>query len=163
MGQPFIIAGGPHSLKYIRSYGFRTFHDIWDESYDSVTSSNKRINCISTLIKHIATLSDAEYNTLFSKAKAIALFNRTHFYSTSFEDILHQELHNNRTDALNMQSELFYSKPGGTWFEVLQELKNNGKEPIKQELTTSRNLIKYMEPRYPDLTEEIIKKYPSIL
>jgi hypothetical protein len=32
---PFVIVGTRGSLEYLRSYGFRTFEGIWDESYDS--------------------------------------------------------------------------------------------------------------------------------
>ena len=37
--QPFIIAATPGSLEYLRSYGFRTFEGIWDESYDDAEDS----------------------------------------------------------------------------------------------------------------------------
>ena len=34
MQQPFIIQSCKGSLEYLRRYGFKTFADFWDESYD---------------------------------------------------------------------------------------------------------------------------------
>jgi hypothetical protein len=39
LGMPFVIVGTQGSLSILRSYGFRTFEGIWDESYDSAEDS----------------------------------------------------------------------------------------------------------------------------
>ena len=41
--QPFILAGTHNSLEYLRSYGFKTFGHIWDESYDLVEVPEERL------------------------------------------------------------------------------------------------------------------------
>jgi hypothetical protein len=33
-GRPFVLFGAPNSLAYLRQFGFETFHDVIDESYD---------------------------------------------------------------------------------------------------------------------------------
>jgi hypothetical protein len=47
-GHPFVLAAGPHSLEYLRSYGFRTFAPWIDESYDQETNSLLRLEKIIT-------------------------------------------------------------------------------------------------------------------
>lgn len=44
---PFMIIGAPGTLKAIRSMGFKTFYEFWDESYDN-------IQCPVARMKHIA-------------------------------------------------------------------------------------------------------------
>ncbi len=43
---PFIIAGSAGTLKYLRSVGYETFPELFDESYDEEVDSNKRIQMI---------------------------------------------------------------------------------------------------------------------
>ena len=47
---PFIIVGQPFSLRRLRDIGYRTFHSIWDESYDTITEPNERMNAIVNLV-----------------------------------------------------------------------------------------------------------------
>jgi len=56
-GQPFIINAGPHYIKYLKKYGFKTFDKWWDESYDEEMDFNKRIKKIQKTIDYIASFS----------------------------------------------------------------------------------------------------------
>lgn len=38
-GKPVVVFGPQHFLARLRALGFRTWHDIWDESYDDLTGS----------------------------------------------------------------------------------------------------------------------------
>ena len=40
--QAFIIIGPQYTLKYLKDLGFKTFSELWDESYDEC-NSNKRL------------------------------------------------------------------------------------------------------------------------
>lgn len=42
-GKPFVILAGKGSLKTLREFGFKTYGDIIDESYDEYESANERI------------------------------------------------------------------------------------------------------------------------
>lgn len=48
---PFIILGNKHSLKKLRKLGYKTFHDLIDETYDELDSIN-RIDAIADIIRH---------------------------------------------------------------------------------------------------------------
>jgi hypothetical protein len=52
MGMPFVIVGTQGSLRYLRSYGFKTFGDLWDESYDDKSDYTTRIDKLVDIIQH---------------------------------------------------------------------------------------------------------------
>jgi len=92
MGMPFVIVGTHGSLKYLRSYGFKTFGDIWDESYDDESDDQLRYEKIATLLKRLDNMDTDQKNALFNSAKAIIQHNWDHFYNGGFEQILWTEL-----------------------------------------------------------------------
>ena len=91
MGMPFIIVGTKGSLKYLRSYGFKTFEGIWDESYDDA-EDDVRIERIASLLRSLDELSPEGRQDLFEMAKPIIEHNWNHFYNGGFEKILWNEL-----------------------------------------------------------------------
>jgi hypothetical protein len=91
LGMPFVIVGTKGSLGYLRSYGFRTFGDIWDESYDDA-DDDARIEKIAKLLKHLDNLSMAEKQNVFESARDVIEHNWNHFYNGGFESVLWSEL-----------------------------------------------------------------------
>jgi hypothetical protein len=91
MGMPFIIVGTRGSLQYLRSYGFRTFEGIWDESYD-LAEDDVRIERIASLLRSLDELSPEGKQDLFEMACPIVEHNWNHFYNGGFEKILWAEL-----------------------------------------------------------------------
>jgi hypothetical protein len=89
---PFIIIGTAGSLRYLRSYGFRTFDSLWDESYDNEIHDDQRLEKIALLLKSIDILPTTEKQKLFAQAEEICEHNYRHFYQGGFETILWQEL-----------------------------------------------------------------------
>ena len=94
---PFIIVGTQGSLRYLRSYGFKTFGDLWDESYDDEINDDQRIEKIAFILKSMDILPAHEKQRLFDQAQEICEYNYNHFYSGGFEKILWREL----TEMLN--------------------------------------------------------------
>jgi len=163
MGQPFILFSGPYSLQYLRNYGFKTFNDIWDESYDNITNNEERFDTIISLIHKINNLPSKKYIKLFNDAKKIALYNRNYFYNTKFEKLLLNELHLQINNAHNIQKELFNSRPGGTWFKILDEHTKQRLKIPKSTRLISIELIKYLKIHHPIIAENIIKNYSHLL
>ena len=91
MGMPFIIVGTQGSLRYLRSYGFKTFGDLWDESYDDEPDDSKRIEKIAQVLKLLDGLEEHRQD-IFESAWDIVEHNWNHFYGGGFEAILWQEL-----------------------------------------------------------------------
>jgi hypothetical protein len=91
LGMPFVIVGTRGSLEYLRSYGFRTFEGIWDESYD-LAEDDVRIERIASLLYDLDQLPVAEKQALFEQAHEVIEHNWNHFYNGVFEKILWAEL-----------------------------------------------------------------------
>jgi hypothetical protein len=91
MGMPFIIVGTQGSLRYLRSYGFRTFGDLWDESYDDEPDDHRRIEKIADTLKLLDDLGEYR-QAIFDSAQEIIQHNWNHFYNGGFEAVLWQEL-----------------------------------------------------------------------
>jgi hypothetical protein len=99
-GQPFILAGTHGSLEYLRNYGFKTFGDIWDESYDLVVDPKERLCAITDLMKNISCWSPLTKENKLTKAQNIANFNKKHFFSKKFTTQIFKELERNLQNGL---------------------------------------------------------------
>ena len=91
LGMPFVIVGTRGSLEYLRSYGFRTFEGIWDESYDTA-EDDVRIERIASLLCSLDELPAAAKQQLFESAHEVIEHNWNHFYNGGFEAVLWAEL-----------------------------------------------------------------------
>jgi hypothetical protein len=89
---PFIIVGTCGSLRHLRSYGFKTFSDIWDESYDDEKDDVIRLERITSLLRSLDELSVEGKQELFNAAQEIVEYNYKHFYGGGFEKALAVEL-----------------------------------------------------------------------
>lgn len=89
---PFVLASTAGSLEYLRRYGFRTFGNIWDESYDEEIDDFARLGKISKLLKDLDSMSTRELNDLYHATLPAVKHNYEHFYKGGFEQILWAEL-----------------------------------------------------------------------
>jgi hypothetical protein len=88
---PFVLVSNAGSLEYFKSYGFQTFSNIWDESYDNETDDFLRLEKIADLLKQFDSMSDRERQDLHQACWPVVKHNFDHFYSGAFEQILWQE------------------------------------------------------------------------
>ena len=79
--QPFIIIGSYKILKYVKSLGFKTFEDFWDESYDDIEDDELRLETIFSLIKDINKKSLKELKDIYLKMIPTLLHNQQNFYN----------------------------------------------------------------------------------
>ena len=93
--QPFILAGTHSSLEYLRSYGFHTFSDVWDESYDQIQDPEKRLTAIIELMQQIVEWTPEERADKMIQARIIADYNRQWFFSKDFFNLIIKELKTN--------------------------------------------------------------------
>jgi hypothetical protein len=92
LGMPFILVAAAGSLEYMRSYGFRTFGDVWDESYDTETDDIKRLEKIAALLRDIDGLSDQERYQIQKHVLPAVQHNWNHYYHGGLERVLWPEL-----------------------------------------------------------------------
>jgi hypothetical protein len=62
---PFIVLGSPYTLKHMRSIGFKTFGDFWDESYDEEENNDKRFEKVFNLLMKFDKMSIEELHKLY--------------------------------------------------------------------------------------------------
>jgi hypothetical protein len=74
-GSPFCINGDNGSLEYLKSMGFKTFSDYWDESYDEDNDIGK-IKKITTIVKNICDKSLDDLNQLYDSMLPILKHNQ---------------------------------------------------------------------------------------
>ena len=91
---PFVLVAPAGSLEYLRSYGFKTFGSIFDESYDIETDDIRRIERVTKLLKELNDLSVTERQKIHQACLPIVEHNFEHFYGTGFSKILWEELLN---------------------------------------------------------------------
>mgnify|MGYP003662873561 CR=1 FL=1 len=91
MQQPFIIQSCKGSLEYLRRYGFKTFAEFWDESYDEADDSTRTYE-IGKLLENINSMSQKEKAQLQTAVNSTVEHNFQWFYSGEFEKLLWKEL-----------------------------------------------------------------------
>ena len=94
-GHPFMILSGPGTLKYLRTYGFETFHPFIDESYDLETDVDRRMVMVLSEMDRINKLPQADQDHVWKACAVIARRNKELFFSDRFFNSITQELRNN--------------------------------------------------------------------
>jgi hypothetical protein len=92
LGMPFILTATAGSLAYLRSYGFQTFGDFWDESYDLESDDFVRAEKIAAVLKQLDDLSANEKQKLFQACWPVIEHNWNWFYYGGLESVLWTEL-----------------------------------------------------------------------
>ena len=72
---PFILVGPKHSLKYLKSLGYKTFSDFFDESYDDIENPTARLM---TIVKLCRDIEDWDFNkkrNFFNESVNITEYN----------------------------------------------------------------------------------------
>lgn len=88
---PFVLTSTAGSLEYLRSYGFKTFGTVWDESYDLETDDDLRINKIADLLLEFDRMTPQQLQIMHNQCRHIVEHNYQHFYSGAFEQLLWHE------------------------------------------------------------------------
>ena len=92
LGMPFVLTATAGSLAYLRSYGFKTFGDVWDESYDLETDDFVRAEKVAAVLKQLDDLSAQQKQELFQACWPVIEHNWNWFYQGRFESVLWHEL-----------------------------------------------------------------------
>ena len=90
--QPFIVFGPFGYLKRLKEYGFKTFSDFWDESYDNIENQKDRLHAVLDVVRDINSKSIEEVNELYQKTKRISIYNRNLFHTLKLPDSIYNNL-----------------------------------------------------------------------
>jgi hypothetical protein len=94
MKQPFMLVAAPGNLAYLKSYGFKTFEGIIDESYDLIQDNDQRIEAVVAQLAWYCSLSAEEKQRVIEAIAPIVEYNFHHFYG-EFKHIITRELLDN--------------------------------------------------------------------
>ena len=89
-GKPFMLAATPGSLQYLRNYGFETFADLIDETYDTIADSADRLDAVIREMKRIAGLDADAKQVLYTKLHAIAQRNKQRFFNGLVDQVMEE-------------------------------------------------------------------------
>ena len=108
-GHPFILVATQGSLEYLRSYGFKTFHGIIDETYDTIADPAQRLEAILIEMKRIATLPHDDKQQVYDSLRSIANYNQQRFFSAEWHNDLINEFKQNFDSAIDARNKRMQS------------------------------------------------------
>lgn len=82
--QPMVLLGCANNLEYFQRYGFKTFSNWWDESYDKIEDPIKRLQAVVKIINDICKMSLEELEDILKEMQHILDYNYNLFYSQEF-------------------------------------------------------------------------------
>jgi hypothetical protein len=121
-GKPFILVSTPGSLQYLRDYGFETFGEYIDESYDSKTDPFERLESIIQLMTDISKLSTHSKKELYKHLHETAQRNKAWFWSDGFARHVVNEF---KANYQNTRTNCKESQNGEKVLKLWKELSSN--------------------------------------
>jgi len=94
-GHLFVVLSGAGFLKNLQSYGFKTFSNFFDESYDEEFNLEKRIAKIVSTLKYIKS---CDYKKIYQETEDIRKHNQQLMLDTAGIDSFNREQYNNIKD-----------------------------------------------------------------
>lgn len=73
--KPFIVVAPPKTLEYIRSLGFKTFNDYWDESYDDELHHGERLAKLFYVMHEVVTAPIDKLRDMYEDMRPIVEHN----------------------------------------------------------------------------------------
>lgn len=80
--QPFILVAAPKALLYLRSHGYQTFSQWWDESYDDIEDHYDRMVAIGNVCKDIHSWDRNKRAQFLEESKGVLQHNYNKMKST---------------------------------------------------------------------------------
>jgi hypothetical protein len=92
--QPFMLLAAPGNLAYLKSYGFKTFDSVIDESYDSIPDNDLRTEAVVRQLHWYCNLTPGEKTNIIQQLEPVIQHNFDHFYG-EFRHVITRELLDN--------------------------------------------------------------------
>lgn len=73
--KPFVLMGQQYSLSTFRKQGYKTFHPLIDESYDTLVDTTERCKLVLLQLNRLRQMSDDEFTDLLEQCKPILQHN----------------------------------------------------------------------------------------
>ena len=79
MMHPFIMAGTQGSLQMFKNFGFKTFPNLFDESYDLIRNNSKRLKFIMNQVHLVLRMDERKFMKKMEESYEIVRFNQKHW------------------------------------------------------------------------------------
>jgi hypothetical protein len=99
--RPFVLVAAPNNLQYLRNYGFQTFGDWWDESYDSIEDNDQRLDAIAKIIQDLCRRPMNQIREILQDMQSVLNHNKQHFFG-EFRQFIVEELVDNFETCLKI-------------------------------------------------------------
>lgn len=99
--RPFLLVSSTGSLAYLKSYGFKTFGDWIDESYDSEPDPDTRMDMIIDQLDWLCARPMAQLRQMLAEMRPILEHNKNHFFD-QFREIICNELVENFNQCIRV-------------------------------------------------------------
>lgn len=97
---PFILVSSPGNLSYLKGYGFKTFDQWIDESYDSEPDPDLRIKMITNELQKLCNMPWEDLMQMRKEMDEVLEYNHQHFFG-KFREIIVNELVDNFEGCIN--------------------------------------------------------------
>jgi hypothetical protein len=85
---PFILNAGTGSLKLFKSFGFKSFPNVFDESYDKIEDNLERSKFIIKEIERVCLMGEDEKHKLYLDSIPIMKYNQKYLCNFDVEDMM---------------------------------------------------------------------------
>lgn len=99
--RPFMLAAAPGNLAYLKSYGFETFDRWIDESYDTITDPDQRLQAIVDQTQRLCSMSHTDLQDMHHEMMPVLEHNFNHLYG-DFKKRIVNELVDNFETAIRL-------------------------------------------------------------
>jgi hypothetical protein len=89
--KPFMLVAPRNTLKVLQDYGFKTFSDYWDESYDSLETVADRVDSIAEQLKMLSQKDKKQIDNMYQDMLPLLRYNQEYlkeFYNQQLEDFI---------------------------------------------------------------------------
>ena len=83
VGHPFIHLGGKGSLAKLKEFGYKTFDNWWDESYDSIHDWRDRVQAVQRLTSKICAMEGSTVKSMVDEMEEVVLHNIDNYYNNN--------------------------------------------------------------------------------
>jgi hypothetical protein len=95
--RPFMLAAAPGNLAYLKSYGFQTFDQWIDESYDTIADPDQRLQAIVDQTQRLCAMSDVELRQMHQEMLPVLEHNFNHLWAGFRHQIVNELVDNFET------------------------------------------------------------------
>lgn len=95
--RPFMLAAAPGNLAYLKSYGFQTFDQWIDESYDLIQDPDQRLQAIVDQTQRLCAMPNSELRRMHQEMQPVLEHNFRHLWSGFKHQIVNELVDNFET------------------------------------------------------------------